>query len=361
MRTFLSFVVKETRHILRDKRTVLILFGMPLVMMLLFGFAISNDIRGVRIALVGSSSDLLTQAAVERINASEYFTVTRLAPSPEEAKSLIRARKADMAVAFSPNYSRRQPSGAASIQVIADASEPNMAVQQSSYLQQALLSNASPSEAPPAVSLKLLYNPRMKSSYNFVPGIMGLLLMLICAMMTAVSIVREKERGTMEVLLASPAKALMVIAAKAVPYLALSLLILACILLLSTCVLGVPLAGSLSAILGVSLLYILMALSLGLLISVAAKTQLAAILTSAMILLLPSILLSGMIYPVESMPPILQCVCQAIPARWYIAAMRKLMIMGTAPSMALKETLVLAAMTALFLSLALRLFRTRLE
>ncbi len=359
MKTFLYFVQKEARHILRDRRTVLILFGMPLVMMLLFGFAISNDIQNVRLVVVGSSQDLQTSKLVERLDASEYFTVTHLVGTPTEAERLIRSRKADMAVVFSANYANHTHDNEAQIQIIADAAEPNTAVQQASYAQQIMTMSAAGDLTP--VSTKLLYNPRMKSAYNFVPGIMGMLLMLICAMMTAVSIVREKERGTMEVLLVSPVRPLMIIIAKAVPYLMLSALILVCILLLSAFVLDVPVAGSLFWVFLISIIYIIMALSLGLLISIVAETQLVAILASAMILLMPSILLSGMLYPVESMPTILRYLSQIIPASWYTTAMRKLMIMGVGIDMVWKELVVLTGITLLLLTIALRKFKERLE
>ncbi len=207
----------------------------------------------------------------------------------------------------------------------------------------------------------MLYNPQMKSAYNFVPGIMGMLLMLICAMMTAVSIVREKERGTMEVLLVSPVRPLMIIIAKAIPYLVLSILILICILLLAAYVLGVPIAGGIFWIFLVSLIYIFLSLSLGLLISVIANTQLVAILVSAVLLLMPSIMLSGMIYPVESMPEILQIIAHIVPAKWFISAMRKLMIMGVGVEMVKTEFVVLTGMMFLLLFIALKKFNNRLE
>ncbi len=359
MKTFLHFVLKEARHIMRDRRTVLILFGMPLVMMLLFGFAISNDIQNVRVVLVGSSTDVQTQKNVERLDASEYFTVTHIVGTPDEAEQLIRSRRADMAIVFTPNFANHAYDRTAGVQIIADAAEPNTALQQASYAQQVLQTGAEGGAMP--VNSKLLYNPQMKSAYNFVPGIMGMLLMLICAMMTAVSIVREKERGTMEVLLVSPARPLMVIIAKAVPYLLLSILILVCILLLAAFVLDVPVEGSLFWVFVMSIIYIIMALSLGLLISVVAETQLVAILASAMILLLPSIMLSGMLYPVENMPAILRYISIIIPARWYTSAMRKLMIMGVGIDMAWQELIILSFMAFLLLTIALRYFKVRLE
>ncbi|MCD8209966.1 MAG: ABC transporter permease [Prevotella sp.] len=357
MNAFISFVIKEARHILRDKRTVMILFGMPLVMMLLFGFAISNDIQNVRVVMVNSSIDDRTQEIAQRLDASEYFTITHVVGTPTEAERLIRSRRADMAVVFTPNYANHTYDRTAGIQIITDAAEPNTAEQQASYAQQVIQGDVGISPA----SVKMLYNPQMKSAYNFVPGIMGMLLMLICAMMTAVSIVREKERGTMEVLLVSPVRPLMIIIAKAVPYLLLSILILICILLLSVYVLEVPVAGSIFWVFVFCTIYILMALALGLLISVVAQTQLVAILASAMILLMPSIMLSGMIYPVESMPTVLQYICQIMPAKWFVSAMRKLMIMGVGFDMVVEEFIVLSGITAVLLVIALKKFNERLE
>ncbi|MBQ2534769.1 MAG: ABC transporter permease, partial [Prevotella sp.] len=211
------------------------------------------------------------------------------------------------------------------------------------------------------LGVRLLYNPQMKSAYNFVPAIMGMLLMLICAMMTSISIVREKEKGTMEVLLVSPVRPLMVIVAKAVPYLVLAFGILITILFMSRYVLGVPIAGSLLSILAVSTLYILLALSLGLLISNVAQTQLVALLMSAMVLLMPVVMLSGMIFPVESMPQVLQWLAALVPPRYYIEAMRKLMIMGVGLDAVAHEVAVMAGMTVVLLTVALLKFKQRLE
>ena len=258
MKQFLSLVIKEAKHIVRDKRTMLMLFGMPIVLMLLFGFAITNDVKNVRTVIVTSQANYATQQAVDRLSASAYFTVTRAVATPAEAHQLIQDQKADLAVVFSAHFSMLRPD----YQLIVDGTDPNMAQQWSTYAG-AVLTNPSGG----AVNTKLLYNPQMKSAYNFVPAIMGMLLMLICAMMTSISIVREKEKGTMEVLLVSPTPPLVIIAAKVVPYLILAFLILISILLMSAFVLHVPVRGSLFWIFAVSTLYILLALSLGLLVS----------------------------------------------------------------------------------------------
>ena len=347
MKQFTSFVIKEARHILRDKRTMLILFGMPVVLMLIFGFAITNDVRNVRTIVVTSQMDPQTQAAVERLAASEYFTITTTVPTPRDAERLIRNQKADFAIVFSKDHA---------IQFIVDGADPNMAQQWTNYAQQTLFNSHYT-----LFTLKMLYNPQMRSAYNFVPAIMGMLLMLVCAMMTSISIVREKERGTMEVLLVSPIRPLMIIIAKAVPYLVLAFAILISILLMARFVLDVPLQGSLVWIFLVSTIYIMLALSLGLLISNVADSQLMALLISAMVLLMPIVMLSGMMFPIESMPTVLQWLSAIVPPRYYIEAMRKLMIMGVGISEVAREVTILTGMTILLLAVSLKKFKVRLE
>ena len=352
MNPFFSFVIKETKHILRDKRTMLMLFGMPIVMMLLFGFAVTNDVRNVRVVIVMSNADNATQQVADRLAASEYFTLTKVVATPTEAEKAIRDQKADMAIVFSQDFASRK----SGYQLIVDGADPNMAQQWTTYAN-AVINNT---EAK-AVNTKLLYNPQMKSTYNFVPAIMGTLLMLVCAMMTSISIVREKEKGTMEVLLVSPTKPLMIIVAKLVPYLVIAFTILSIILLMSSFVLGVPIKGSLFWIYVVSTIYILLALSLGILVSTIAETQLVALLISAMLLMMPVIMLSGMMFPIESMPKILQYISAIIPTRYYISAMRKLMIMGTGIEEIYFEVSILISMLIALMSLALAKFNKRLE
>ena len=347
MKPFISFVIKEARHILRDKRTMLILFGMPVVLMLIFGFAITTDVRNVRTIVVTSQMNPQTQAAVERLAASEYFTITTTIPTPKDAELLIRNQKADMAIVFSKDRA---------IQFIVDGADPNMAQQWTNYATGVMMNMQGT-----LVNSKMLYNPQMRSTYNFVPAIMGMLLMLVCAMMTSISIVREKERGTMEVLLVSPIRPLMIIIAKAVPYLVLAFAILITILLMARFVLDVPLQGSLVWIFVVSTIYILLALSLGLLISNIATSQLMALLISAMVLLMPIVMLSGMLFPIESMPTILQWLSAIVPPRYYIEAMRKLMIMGVGIQEVTREVTVLTGMTLFLLAVSLKKFKTRLE
>ena len=352
MKQFRSFVIKESRHILRDKRTMLILFGMPVMLMLIFGFAITNDVKNVRTVVVTSQMDHQTRAVIDRLAASEFFTVTAAVPTPKDAERLVRNQKADLAIVFSQDFASKHEG----LQFIVDGADPNMAQQWTNYATGVI---ANPQGA--LVNTKMLYNPRMSSAYNFVPAIMGMLLMLICAMMTSISIVREKERGTMEVLLVSPVKPLMIIIAKVVPYLVLAFTILIIILLMARFVLDVPIQGSLVWIFVVSIIYIMLALSLGLLISNIATSQLMALLISAMVLLMPIVMLSGMLFPIESMPAPLQWLSAIVPPRYYIEAMRKLMIMGVGIKEVAREVTILSVMAIFLLIVSLKKFKTRLE
>lgn len=366
MKQFFSFVIKEARHILRDKRTMLILFGMPVVMMLLFGFAISTDVKNVRTVVVLPHEDYKTQDVVEALGASEYFNIQYVVETPAEAESLFRHQKANMAIVFGRNFASRTNVHKSSdteplVQIMTDGADPNMAQMYANYATQIITSHLTGANSIFTLNTSLLYNPQMRSCYNFVPGIMGMLLMLVCAMMTSVSIVREKERGTMEVLLVSPVSPFAIIIAKVVPYLVLAFIILVSILLISVFVLGVPVAGSLVWIFIVSGIYIMVALSLGLLISMVAKTQFAALLMSAMVLILPCILLSGMMFPVESMPPVLQCISAIMPPRYYIQAMRKIMIMGADIDRITHEVVVLIAMVVVLFSAVCLKFNNRLD
>ena len=367
MKQFIAFVRKEFFHIFRDRRTMLILLGMPIVQIILFGFAITTEVKNVRVAVLDPSNDMVTRRIIDRMDASEYFSVTRRLHSPQEVENSFKAGEIDMALVFNERFADNLYTGDARVQLVSDATDPNMATMQTGYAGN-IMAAVQQEMIPPGMhavtivpQVKLLYNPRMKSAYNFVPGVMGLILMLICAMMTSISIVREKETGTMEILLVSPVKSIFIILAKAVPYFVLSFVNLVTILLLSVYVLGVPVAGSLFWLVVVSLLFIFVSLALGLLISTVTRTQVAAMLVSGLILMMPTMLLSGMIFPIESMPAILQGISAVLPARWYIQAVRKLMIEGVDVSFVLTEISILAAMAVLLITVSFKKFKNRLE
>lgn len=360
MRTFLTFVQKEFYHIFRDLRSMMILLAMPIVQIILFGFAITTEIRDSRIVIFDPSKDAATQQLIDRMEASEYFSVVGSVGSVEEVDRLFRANEIDMVLAFNDDFANNLGRGqGAAIQLIADATDPNTATMVANYAQ-AIIGEEFLNELPVKENVRMLYNPTMKSAYNFVPGVMGLILMMICAMMTSISIVREKERGTMEVLLVSPIHPLIIIVAKVIPYLTLSMINLTSILLLAVFVLDVPITGSLGALILFSFLFVVVALSLGLLISTIATTQVVAMILSGMVLLMPTVLLSGMMFPVENMPIPLQVLSTLFPARWYIEGVRKIMIQGAELQYAMKELSILCLMAVVLISVSLKKFKIRL-
>lgn len=367
MKQFLAFVLKEFKHIVRDRWTLLILLGIPVAQILLFGFAITTEVHSTPTAVYAPRGQAAREITAE-LEASPYFSVVYEVTSPQELDSLFRGGHIRLAVAFDPQFdSDLHQRGEAKIQLIADGSDPNQARTLVGYAtaliasyQERLLGEH---RAPVLLETetRMLYNPQAKSAYNFVPGVMGIILTLICAMMTAIAIVRERELGTMEVLLVSPIRPLYIILAKAVPYFTLSLVNLITILLLSAFVLGVPIQGSLLLLCSISMLYILLALSLGLMISTLVESQVAAILTSGMVLMSPAMIFSGLMFPIESMPTVLQWISTLMPARWYIVAMRKVMIQGSGLEHVGLEVLILTLMTVLLLIVSLRNFKIRLE
>lgn len=340
----------------------MILLGMPVLQIILFGFAITTELNHSRVAVLDPSKDAVTTRITERIDENRYFSVVKELSSASDIETVFRHDEADIVVAFTPDFDANLSTGEAGIQLVVDATDPNTGNMMAGYVQgivgQALQSGT---QSSPIVQTHLLFNPQMKSAYNFVPGVMGLILMLICAMMTSISIVREKETGTMEVLLVSPIRPIFIILAKAVPYLVLSCVNLATILLLSVYVLHVPVEGSLWTLSFLSLLLIAVALSLGLLISCVVQNQVAAIIVSGMGLMMPVMLLSGMIFPIESMPAVLQWISNIIPARWYIQAVKKVMIEGLGMAAVWHEALILSGMAALLIGLSLKKFKERLE
>lgn len=348
MSIFQSLIKKEILHLLRDFRTILVVLVMPVTLLLLFGFAISTEVNNVRIVAVVEQHTDETKEMLERFRNNPSFTFEGTV-SPGEAERLLRKGEADAAIVF------RTENGRLSHQIVADASNTTMAQTATAYLENVANSNA----AGVPIVTRTLYNPQQKSAYNFVPGIMGMIFILICAMMTSISIVSEKETGTMDLLLVSPVRPGTIILGKLVPYFLLSCIILALMLTLGYTVLEIPLSASVVSVIGISLLYIVLALALGLLISTLASTQVAALLVSEVMFMLPVVLLSGMIFPVENMPQALQWFSCIIPARWYIEAMRVLMIQQLPASSVQAEILVLAGMTLAVLALAIKKFNAK--
>ncbi|MDI9605447.1 MAG: ABC transporter permease [Bacteroidota bacterium] len=359
MKQFIAFVNKEFRHIFRDRRTMLIILGIPVVQILLFGFAINTEVKDLHVALYAPSPNSFINGVTERLYQSEYFTYRAELDDPIKMEESMRKGKLDMMVLFD--------SEGEAVQLIINSSDPNRGSIAATYATaiiagyQQELAGMRKMPFQIEVENRMIYNPEMKSAYMFVPGIMGLVLMLICTMMTSVSIVREKERGTMEVLLASPLKQGTMVFAKTVPYLAISLVNFASILLLSYYVLKVPIQGSLWTLTLISMLYIFLSLAFGLLISTLMRNQINAVIISAILVMLPGLLLSGMIFPIENMPQILQWLSHIVPARWYIDIVRKVMIQGLGWAVIWRETTILVGMSLLLVGSSILNIKSRLE
>ena len=367
MKQFLSFVKKEFYHIFRDKRTMFILLGMPIVQIIIFGFALTNEVKNSGIAVLDQSKDAATATLTQQIEASQYFDIEKYLYSYQEIENVFRQGNIKLVVVFPPGFNDDlQHFNKAQVQLIADASDPNVANTLTNYATaiimdyQQRITNDRKLPYTIDTEVKMLYNPELKGAYNFVPGVMAMVLLLVCTMMTAITIVKEKEMGTMEVMLVSPMKPLMVVVAKAVPYMLLSAVNIASILLLSVFVLEVPINGSLALLVAESLLFTIVSLSLGLLISSAAASQQVAMFISLVALFLPTVMLSGFMFPVENMPLPLRMVSNIVPAKWYYSIVRSVMLKGTGLQTVWKETLILAGMLVFFLGFAIRNFKIRL-
>ena len=369
MKQLFSLIKKEFFHIARDRRSLFVLLGMPIAQILIFGFALTNEVKDARIAVLDQSKDGHTEGVIQQIEASRYFDIERQLTSVSEIEGAFRSGKIKLAVVFEPNFADNiAHSGSANIQLIADASDPNTATTMTNYVtaiindyqMQHLMGSGGKLPLSINVESRMLYNPQLKGEYNFVPGVMAMILMLISAMMTSVAIVKEREVGTMEILLVSPMQPFLVIIAKMFPYLLLSIVNFIVIMLLSVYVLGLPVKGSLGLLFMESILYIICSLALGLLISTVAQTQQVALMMSLMGLMMPTILFSGFMFPIENMPRPMQIISNIVPAKWFFIIVRNVMIKGLNFASIGRETLILIGMTAFFLGVSLRKFKIRL-
>lgn len=349
-----SFIRKEMLHILRDRRTLLVVLVIPLMLIMLFGFTVSTDVNNIKVMVCASHRSYAVAQAVNRMTASRYFEYKGFVDAGDIDQSL-RTGKAAAVVVFADDY---DVSG--KYQLLLDGADVNTARTSQAYLQ-SVLNTGNVAVKQSGIQTHMLFNPQMKSSFNFVPGIMGMIFLLICAMMTSISIVKEKETGTMEVLLVSPVKPIYIIVSKMIPYLLLSFIDLVIILVLAYFVLDVPLAGGVGNVVLVSVLYLVLALALGMMVSNVVESQVAALLISAMVMIMPVIFFSGLLFPTENIPWALRWISYVVPPRWYIDAMRKLMIEGVDLKGVLLEVGVLLAETVVLMTAAVKKFNDRLE
>ena len=368
MKRFLGFVKKEFNHIFRDYRTMLIIFGMPIAQILIFGYVVSNEIKDIRIAIYDKSKDNVTQEITNKLLASDFFILDRNIINDSQIEEAFKSGNIREVIIFEPHFAEKlEREGKAGIQILADASDANTANIVSNYtsaivktyMRNELMKGSFPYEIE--TKIQILYNKEMKGVYMFVPGTMALILMLVSAMMTSISIAREKEMGTMEVLLVSPLRPLHIVLGKVIPYIGLAFVNALVIIALSYFVFGMPIHGSLTFLLIETLLFILMALSLGILISTASNNQMVAMFISMFALMLPTMLLSGFIFPIENMPKVLQWLSAIMPAKYFIIIVKNIMIKGSGIAVVWKETLYLIGLTILFLAISVKKFKVRLE
>ena len=368
MKRFIGFIKKEFYHIFRDKRSLFILFGMPVAQIMLFGFAITNEINNVDIAILDKSKDATTQEIINKISASKYFSIQQFVENEAEIEPVFQKGKVKAVLVFEKDFSKKLTTDYnATIQIVTDATDPNTANTISNFVgsilqkyQQEINKNTKiPYQIIPET--RMVYNQELKSVFMFVPGVMTIILMLVSAMMTSISITKEKELGTMEILLVSPLKPALVIIGKVVPYILLSVINALVIILLSIFIFKMPVQGSFFLLGFESILFIVSSLALGILISTISDTQQTAMMISLMGLMLPVILLSGFIFPITSMPLPLQVISHIIPAKWFIIIIKAIMLKGVGLQYIWKETLILLGMAVFFIALSVKKYKIRLE
>jgi len=367
MKRFKAFVRKEFYHIIRDWRTLIILIGMPIIQILLFGFAITNEIKDAKIAILDHAKDEHSTALINKILSTEYFQLEKYLSNQQEIEAIFRKGKVKEVIIFDRDFGQNlEREKKTSLQIIADASDPNTATMLLNYTQGIIGSYQAEhnllKKLPFSINVhtEMFYNNELKGVYMFVPGLIAIILMLVSAMMTSISITKEKELGNMEILLATPMKPALIIIAKVIPYLFLSFANALIILVLGYTVFGVPVHGSFILLLLEMLLFIMAVLSLGIFISTVTDSQQVALMASLMGLMLPTLLLSGFIFPIENMPIPLQIVSNIMPAKWFIIIIKSIMLKGTGLAFIWKETLIIIGFLVFFISLSVKNFKPRL-
>ncbi len=365
--TFWAFVQKEFFHILRDRRTLFVMLGMPFALVLLFGYAVTTDFKHASVAVYDQSGDMWSQRLIHQMQAGGYFSVVASVSRKEEIDRLFRQGKIKVAVVI-PSHFGESLMGCepVQLQLLSDGSEPNIALTLVSYMNDIstrFVNEALGSSAQWLISLqpRMVYNPALRSVYMFVPGVIAVVLMLISAMLTSLSIAREKERGTLNLLLISPLPPLLIIVGKVLPYVLLSFFNALVIIGMGIEVFGMRMWGSWPFLLLSCLLFILTALSLGVFISTRVRTQQTALFASLLGLMLPTVLLSGYIFPIESMPTPLQVISNVTPAKWFIILLKGIMLKGGGLDALWVPVAVLSGMTVFFILLSWKSFKLHVE
>ncbi|MFT3982183.1 MAG: ABC transporter permease [Ferruginibacter sp.] len=368
MKKLFAFIQKEFYHVFRDKRTLLILFGLPIVQIVLFGFALSNEVKNIGVTILDNAQDVQSKQIISKLSSSSYFNIIDPARDYQDIEEKFKTGAATCALIFPQHFADNLFTGeGAKIQLIADASDPNTATTVTSYINSIV--SAYQKDLNPNtqlsyhidINLRNLYNEEQNGSLNFIPGVIALIFMIVSTALTSVAVVREKELGTMEILLVSPFNPIMVLIAKAVPYLVLSIIDFLIIIFLAVYLLDVEIKGSFLLLFAISILFIITCLSLGLLISNITDSQQGAMLFSMMGMMMPTMMLTGFMFPIENMPKVFQVISNIIPSKYYYSITKAVMLKGLGFSYVWKDVLVLVAMSAGLLFISLKKFKIRLQ
>lgn len=366
MKHFSYFIKKEFLHIFRDSRSLIILFALPLIQIILFGFALTNEIKNVNFAVYDKSKSALSQRLINKLNATDYFTLLAYIENEDSLEEALISNQNKLVLVIDSKFAKVHPQARqGKLQLLLDASDPNIASNIRAYVNNIVgdftREEFLQQQDNQVITSKMFYNSQVKTAYFFIPGLMAFILTLISAFMTSITLTREKELGNMEILLISPLKPYQIIVGKVIPYAILSLVNIANILLLGKYVFGMPFNGSLSLLVLESSLFLLNSLALGILISSFTESRQVAMMIALAGLLLPTMLLSGFIFPISNMPKILQVFSQFIPATHFITILKGIMIKGVGISYLVKETSILAILTILFIAIAIKKFNVRLD
>ncbi|MEP0548871.1 MAG: ABC transporter permease [Rhodothermales bacterium] len=363
MSAFRSFVVKETRHILRDRQTLAVLLLMPVAMVLLFGFAIRTDVEGVRVVVVDPSRDARSLELTRAVASTTALRLVGVVASVDSVEPMLRAGEADVALVLPIGFARGVGRGTAEVLVVSDGTNANFAATAEGYVRtvvQAWSSERGGGAAVVRTATRMRFNPTLASENLFVPGLLAFVLTLVSALMTAISLAKEKETGTLEVLLVSPLRPFQIVVGKVVPYLVLAFVNAVSALGVAWLVFGVPVHGSIGLLLAAALVYVLVSLALGVVISSRTPDQRTAMMGALLGLLLPTLALSGFIFPIASMPGWLQPVTNIVPATWFIIIARGVMLKGVGLAVLWKEVLVICVFAVVLLAAGARSFNDRI-
>tara|TARA_R110002050_G_scaffold109799_4_gene221520 strand:+ start:16786 stop:17889 length:1104 start_codon:yes stop_codon:yes gene_type:complete len=367
MKEFIAFVKKEFHHIFRDTRTMLVLFGMPIAQLMLFGYAITTEVSNAKIAVLDPEPNQLTMQLTNKLTSSGFFSLVDNVHSKSEIEEVFRKSTAKLVVVYPKDFETKMLNGEATVQLIADGSDPNLASILTNSAT-AIIMKWTVNQLPTDLKVETItsevkwhYNPSLDSASLFVPGVVTIILMLVSTMLTSISITREKELGTIEILLVSPLKPALIIIGKVVPFIILSLFNTIFILAAAQLIFNVPINGSVALLLAESMLFIITSLGLGVLISTVSDTQQTALMLSLFALMMPTILLSGFIFPIANMPLPLRIISNVIPAKWFLVIIKSIMLKGVGIQYFWKETLALVGMASFFIGLSIKKFKIRLQ